>query len=132
MDIVPQKPAPQCALPMTIFLSTICLVSLIVRAREAGQQSKVTKMFKEDLQYDAIVVGSGISGGWAAKELCEKGLRTLLLERGRDVKHGVDYTTAMLRPWELPNRSQFSREQIEESPIQTGHCDEGLSIFYKR
>ena len=41
--------------------------------------------------YDAIVVGSGISGGWAAKELCEKGLRTLLLERGRNVRHVTDY-----------------------------------------
>ena len=44
--------------------------------------------------YDAIVIGSGISGGWAAKELSEKGLKTLVLERGRDVKHG-DYPTAM-------------------------------------
>lgn len=43
--------------------------------------------------YDAIVIGSGISGGWAAKELCEKGLKTLVLERGRDVRHIVDYPT---------------------------------------
>lgn len=50
--------------------------------------------------FDAIVIGSGISGGWAAKELTEKGLKTLVLERGRDVKHIVDYPTAMLNPWE--------------------------------
>ena len=50
--------------------------------------------------YDAIVVGSGISGGWAAKELAEKGLKVLLLERGRDVKHG-DYPTAMLDAWDF-------------------------------
>ena len=50
--------------------------------------------------YDAIVVGSGISGGWAAKELCEAGLKTLVLERGRHVEHG-DYPTASLDPWDL-------------------------------
>lgn len=87
-------------------------------------------MRNEDVQYDAIVIGSGISGGWAAKELCEKGLRTLLLERGRDVKHGLDYTTAMLKPWELPNRSQLSMKQIEESPIQSKYCDEASYHFF--
>ena len=56
--------------------------------------------------FDAIVIGSGISGGWAAKELTEKGLKTLVLERGRDVKHVVDYPTAMLNPWEYPHRGQ--------------------------
>ena len=49
--------------------------------------------------YDAIVVGSGITGGWAAKELTEKGLRTLVIERGRHVEHGRDYTTEWLKPW---------------------------------
>jgi len=68
--------------------------------------------------YDAIVVGSGISGGWAAKELCEKGLKTLLLERGRDVKHVQDYPTANLDPWELPNRNMLTQEDIETYPIQ--------------
>lgn len=56
--------------------------------------------------FDAIVIGSGISGGWAAKELTEKGLKTLVLERGRDVKHVIDYPTAMLNPWEYPHRGQ--------------------------
>jgi choline dehydrogenase-like flavoprotein len=51
--------------------------------------------------YDAIVIGSGISGGWAAKELCEKGLKTLVLERGRDVKHLVDYPTMSKNPWDF-------------------------------
>lgn len=58
------------------------------------------------LTYDAIVIGSGISGGWAAKELTEKGLKTLVLERGRDVKHVTDYPTANLNPWELEHRGQ--------------------------
>lgn len=52
--------------------------------------------------FDVIVIGSGISGGWAAKELCEKGLKTLLLERGRNIEHIKDYPTAELKPWELP------------------------------
>ena len=66
--------------------------------------------------YDAIVVGSGMSGGWAAKELCEKGLKTLLLERGRDVKHVKDYPTANLDPWELPNRNMMTQEDHETYP----------------
>src|SRR3978361_718256 len=50
--------------------------------------------------YDAIVVGSGMSGGWAAKELTEKGLKVLVLERGRMVRHIADYPTATMAPWE--------------------------------
>ncbi|MCF3651467.1 GMC oxidoreductase [Synoicihabitans lomoniglobus] len=60
--------------------------------------------------YDAIVVGSGISGGWAAKELTEKGLKTLVLERGRDVKHG-EYPTAMMDSWEFEGRNRRTPEQ---------------------
>ncbi len=60
--------------------------------------------------YDAIVVGTGISGGWAAKELCENGLKTLVLERGRMVKHIEDYPTANLDPWDLPNGGDPTRE----------------------
>ena len=54
--------------------------------------------------YDAIVVGSGITGGWAAKELTEKGLRTLMIERGREVVHRKDYITEHKPSWELPLR----------------------------
>src|SRR5213083_1652953 len=63
--------------------------------------------------YDAIVVGSGISGGWAAKELCEKGLKTLILERGRDVKHIKDYPTASKAPWQLEYRGNVPLEKRE-------------------
>ncbi len=67
--------------------------------------------------YDAIVIGSGISGGWAAKELCEKGLKTLLLERGKNVEHIKDYPTAIRHPWEFPHRGQLPLETLEENPI---------------
>jgi choline dehydrogenase-like flavoprotein len=70
-----------------------------------------------EVTYDAIVVGSGISGGWAAKEFCEKGLKTLVLERGRMVKHG-DYPTANLEDWELPNRNRMTPEQMKDYQIQ--------------
>lgn len=63
-----------------------------------------------DQEYDAIVVGTGISGGWAAKELCENGLKTLVLDRGRMVTHIEDYPTANLDPWDLPNGGAPSRE----------------------
>ena len=53
--------------------------------------------------YDAIVIGSGISGGWAAKELCDNGLKTLVLERGRNVVHLKDYPTALKNPWDFPH-----------------------------
>ena len=67
--------------------------------------------------FDAIVIGSGMTGGWAAKELCEKGLRTLVLERGRNVEHNKDYPTANMHPWELPNRGALTRKMREENPI---------------
>jgi choline dehydrogenase-like flavoprotein len=69
--------------------------------------------------FDAIVVGSGISGGWAAKELTEKGLNTLLLERGRNVEHIKDYTNTEKDPWELPHRGQNANSDRENSPIQS-------------
>lgn len=68
-------------------------------------------------EYDAIVVGSGISGGWAAKELCEKGLKTLVLERGRDVEHLKDYPTMTAAPWEMPHRNQVPREDKIRNPV---------------
>jgi choline dehydrogenase-like flavoprotein len=67
--------------------------------------------------YDAIVIGSGISGGWAAKELTGKGLRTLVLERGRDVRHVTDYPTTMMQPWEFEHRGQLTKEVKDANPI---------------
>lgn len=80
--------------------------------------------------YDAIVIGSGISGGWAAKELCEKGLKTLLLERGRNVEHIKDYPTASMNPWDFDHRLQLTEKDKEESPIQSQAYDEGSKLFY--
>jgi choline dehydrogenase-like flavoprotein len=68
-------------------------------------------------QYDAIVIGSGISGGWAVKELCDQGLNTLLLERGRPVEHLKDYPTATMNPWDFPHRGQLPRAVLEDNPI---------------
>ncbi len=73
----------------------------------------------EENTFDAIVIGSGISGGWAAKELCQKGLKTLVLERGRDVKHIVDYPTALLKPWDFKNGMYNTQKDIKESPIHS-------------
>jgi choline dehydrogenase-like flavoprotein len=70
-------------------------------------------------QFDAIVVGSGISGGWAAKELTEKGLKTLVLERGRDVRHVVDYTTALKDPWQLPHNNRVTSADRAAQPLQS-------------
>lgn len=69
--------------------------------------------------FDAIVVGSGISGGWAAKELCEKGLKVLLLERGKNVEHIKDYKNANKAPWEFLHRGKRTRKMIEEHPVQS-------------
>jgi len=73
--------------------------------------------------YDAIVVGTGISGGWSAKELTENGLNTLVLERGRDVKHVEDYPTALLDPWELPRANQIPAEERKhyQKQMRTGY-----------
>jgi choline dehydrogenase-like flavoprotein len=80
--------------------------------------------------FDAIVVGTGISGGWAAKELCEKGLKTLVIERGRNVQHIKDYTTAFLRPWEFTDRYQLSAKDHEDNPVQSTSYNEGSKQFY--
>ena len=70
-----------------------------------------------DNQYDAIVVGSGISGGWAAKELCEKGLKVLMLERGRNIEHIKDYVNANKETWEFPHRGGRTQQMIEDYPV---------------
>ena len=76
-----------------------------------------TTVGAQEHTYDAIVIGSGISGGWAAKELCEAGLRTLVLERGRDVKHLEDYPTALKNPWDFPHRGKLPQTVVSENPI---------------
>lgn len=68
----------------------------------------------KDRTFDAIVIGSGASGGWAAKELCDKGLSTLVLERGRDVKHVTDYPTASKAPWQFEHRGTVSIAQRKD------------------
>ena len=67
--------------------------------------------------YDAIVVGSGISGGWAAKELTEKGLRVLLLERGKNVEHIKDYVNATKAPWDYPHRGGRTKAMERVYPV---------------
>ncbi|MBT8233451.1 MAG: GMC family oxidoreductase [Bacteroidia bacterium] len=84
---------------------------------------------KDAVTYDAIVVGTGISGGWAAKELTEKGLKTLVLERGRDVKHG-EYPTANMEPWDVPRGGKISHEEVQDYLKQnrTGYT---INEYYK-
>ena len=67
--------------------------------------------------YDAIVIGSGISGGWAAKELTEKGLKVLLLERGRNIEHVKDYKNANKNPWEFPHAGGRTQQMIKDYPV---------------
>jgi choline dehydrogenase-like flavoprotein len=67
--------------------------------------------------YDAIVIGSGISGGWAAKELTENGLKTIMLERGRNLEHIKDYATATKDPWEFEHRGRTTEEQRKKYPV---------------
>jgi choline dehydrogenase-like flavoprotein len=84
----------------------------------------------EKYTFDAIVVGSGISGGWAAKELTEGGLKTLVLERGRNVEHIKDYPTTFKHPWDFKHRSHLTKEELKERPVQSSHCDAGNKHFY--
>ena len=67
--------------------------------------------------YDAIVIGSGISGGWAAKELTEKGLKTIMLERGRNIEHIKDYVNASKDPWDFPHRGGRTQQMIADYPV---------------
>jgi choline dehydrogenase-like flavoprotein len=84
--------------------------------------------------YDAIVIGSGISGGWAAKELTEKGLKTLVLERGRDVKHNVDYPTTNMMPWEFKHRGQIPQDIQDANPVVSrcyAYREDAMHFFVK-
>jgi choline dehydrogenase-like flavoprotein len=84
--------------------------------------------------YDAIVIGSGISGGWAAKELCEKGLKTLVLERGRNIEHIKDYSTYNLDPWQMPHRGHMTREMLDKDPLiskAAGYAEDTAHFFIK-
>jgi len=82
--------------------------------------------------FDAIVIGSGMSGGWAAKELCEKGLKTLVLDRGRLVRHVDDYPTMHSDPWDLPGAGSLTAQQAQEQHIQrrTGFVGAANAHFY--
>ncbi len=74
---------------------------------------------EDNPQYDVIVIGTGITGGWAAKELCEKGLKTLVLERGRMVKHIKDYPTMNKDPWEFEFRGRASAKAAARQKKQS-------------
>lgn len=89
---------------------------------------------KELNSYDAIVIGSGISGGWAAKELCEKGLKTLVLERGRNIEHIKDYPTMNTPTWEFRHRGWITKKQRDESPVisRAAGYDESTQHFFIR
>ena len=67
--------------------------------------------------FDSIVIGAGMTGGWAAKEFCEQGLNTLLIERGRNVEHLKDYPTTNMLPWEFKHRGSVPAKIREENPI---------------
>ncbi len=89
---------------------------------------------KEANSYDAIVIGSGISGGWAAKELCEKGLKTLVLERGRNIEHIKDYPTMNKAPWEFEHRGSITKKLLQENPLiskAAGYGEDTAHFFVK-
>src|SRR5882724_780425 len=82
-----------------------------------GDSLQVNNKATAQNTYDAIVVGSGISGGWAAKELTEKGLKVLMLERGRDFEHIKDYKSAQKDPWDFEHRAKTTEEQRKKYPV---------------
>lgn len=88
-------------------------------------QEKITEY---PTNYDAIVIGTGISGGWAAKELCENGLKTLVLDRGRMVKHVEDYPTMHLDPWDFEHRGKQSEDELKNQKKQSRLWNGGLTV----
>ncbi len=85
-----------------------------------GDSAYLNNQAKEKNTFDVIVVGSGITGGWAAKELCEKGLKVLMLERGKNIEHPV-YPTATKDPWEFTHRNSLSQEDKKDHQVQSRH-----------
>ncbi len=85
-----------------------------------GDTTNINIKAKQQNTYDAIIVGSGMSGGWAAKELCEKGLKVLMLERGRHVNH-PDYPTATKDPWDFPHRGRLTEADKKKFFVQSRH-----------
>lgn len=89
---------------------------------------------EKDRTFDAIVIGSGMSGGWAAKELTEKGLKTLVLERGKEVNHIKDYPTTNMYPWEFEHRGEILHDIKKENPIISrcyAYKEESAHFFVK-
>lgn len=82
-----------------------------------GDSLKINNKAVDQNTYDAIVIGSGISGGWAAKELTEKGLKVIMLERGRNFEHIKDYVTANKKPWEFEHRGKATFTQSKNNPV---------------
>ena len=85
-----------------------------------GDSTQLNNKVKEVTHFDVIIVGSGISGGWAAKELCEKGLKVLLLERGENVTH-PNYPTTNNNPWDFPHRLHLTEEDKKQQFVQSRH-----------
>ncbi len=101
-----------------------------------GDSSSVNFNIKgvDQNSFDAIVIGSGISGGWAVKELCDHGIKTLLLERGRNVEHNKDYPTATKKPWEFTHRGQMTKEVLQQNPLiskSSGYGEDTSHFFIK-
>jgi choline dehydrogenase-like flavoprotein len=97
-----------------------------------GDTININNKAESQNTFDAIVIGSGISGGWAAKELCEHGLKTLVLERGRNIVHLKDYPTANMNPWDFPHRGRMTRSFVEANPLITEAAgfDESTAHFF--
>jgi len=103
-----------------------------MEASDSSKSANINILAKGKNTYDAIVVGSGISGGWAAKELCEKGLKTLVLERGRNVEHLKDYPTALKGPWDFQHHLKMPLSVTKDNPV-VSRCyafDESTAHFF--
>lgn len=77
---------------------------------------------KEDRDFDVLVIGSGMSGGWVAKEMCERGYKTAVLDRGEPLEHGAGYQTEGKGPWELPGRGNVGKEEAQQDFEYVSKC----------